>query len=708
MILENVYKLSNRLKTYKMLLSLSFIVFVTITIWQSYYAVNVHTNYQDELMTKVIDRVDSEYQKLIEIRKLKINKFQLKNKTELTKLFNEGESATKENYMKMLNKFKAEFPELRLFSIINKKEEGIFKKITGDFLPDCKDEIHDVVSNNKQENLFLHRSSKSMHYDLMVPLKDNSENHLFVAFNVKEIQDLLVNNILPHQELFLLRNDNTGLVELSSVSKVNDNINKVIMKKDAVKSFHNTHKIKNTRWNIAVKLSDKYKKEIILESVMRGSMLIVIFFILLCMIYVVVSKTYVKLSIAKDIIKSNNITDPLTGFYNKYEFSSQAFELKNKQEKTDILTLKLVGTESLNQEKDSEYLDYYLKTISNYLIEEFSENLIYGRIKDVLCICLSNYSNEKIENVKNEINKILLSKKCLENIEIKYISIQLCENFNSSVEVINVIKDLKHSSYKNEITMLTCESEEIKHVFEEQKMLKLLRKSIKEESIVLYKQKIQSVKDVNMKHFEVLVRLLDENKKIVLPYKFIPIAEQTGDIVNLDKLIIKKSIESLNKEDKKVSCSINLSGKTLTDKNLKTFITSVMNNNNISPERVTFEVTETYAVEHIEVAKEFIEWARDLGFLFALDDFGQGVSSFSYLQTLPINKLKIDGSFIKDIETNETNRLFVETMIKLSHQMGMTCVAEFVENKEIIKILEELDVDYLQGYCIEKPNEWKN
>jgi EAL domain-containing protein (putative c-di-GMP-specific phosphodiesterase class I) len=167
-------------------------------------------------------------------------------------------------------------------------------------------------------------------------------------------------------------------------------------------------------------------------------------------------------------------------------------------------------------------------------------------------------------------------------------------------------------------------------------------------------------------------------------------------------------MEKLLQEKESVSCSINLSGKTLTESTLKEYILSLLENNKINPERITFEVTETYAVQHIEIAQDFIEWAINLGFQFALDDFGQGVSSFSYLQLLPINKLKIDGSFIKNIETNEKNRMFVETMTKLSHQMDMTCVAEFVENDEIIKILKDLNVDFLQGYGIHKPEEWKD
>ena len=162
MMLNNVYKLTNRLKTYKILLFLSFLVFVSITAWQGYYADKVHNTYQSELMLNVANRVDSEYQSLINNQKIKINNFQLKYKKELSELISTGVETKEEDYMVLLKEFKSNFKELNLFSVINEKQEGVFKHITGDFLPDCKEEVNDVLTKNKQEHLFLHRSKKSM------------------------------------------------------------------------------------------------------------------------------------------------------------------------------------------------------------------------------------------------------------------------------------------------------------------------------------------------------------------------------------------------------------------------------------------------------------------------------------------------------------------------------------------------------------------
>jgi EAL domain-containing protein (putative c-di-GMP-specific phosphodiesterase class I) len=705
MKLENVYKLNKRIKNYKVILFLSLFAFITITIWQGNHALNVHENYQEKLMNNVVDKIDREYQSLILEQNNKINEYQSNNKEKLLKIYKKGIAATKEEYLEILKDMRSEIYGLRLFSIVNEKEEGLFKSITGDFLDDCKDEIHDVVKNKKQENLFLHRSSKGVHYDLLLPLIDNKKDLLFVSFKADRIKDLLNKYSLPDQELFLLRNDKIGKIELTNTQEIEETLKSVKMTEKSMNSFNIIKEIKNTRWNIAIRLSEEHKKEILMESIKRSSMLIVIFFGFLIFIYAMILKTSSKLKIAQNIIKHNNKIDPLTGFYNKQEFGKICYNsLKNNPDKKSfILSLKLIATESMDSKKDTEYMDYYLKTISETID---SEDKTYGRIDDILCIFVNSLEEDKIMRLMIDKQKELENMNYLRNVEIKLASLRLCDQFESPVEIINVMKNLNYKKYEEKIILLNSKSEEIKSVFEEQKVIKLLKKSIKNEDIILYKQKIQSVKEDEKEHFEVLVRL-KENGKIVMPFKFIPIAEKSGDIIALDKLIIKKSIEGLKEEPTSVSCSINLSGKTLTDKDLKSFISALIKENQIKPSRITFEVTETYAVEHIEIAQSFISWARDLGFLFALDDFGQGVSSFSYLQTLPINKLKIDGSFIKDIQHNEKNRLFVETMIKLSHQLGMTCVAEFVENDEIVEILKELNIDYLQGYGIEKPNEWK-
>lgn len=348
-----------------------------------------------------------------------------------------------------------------------------------------------------------------------------------------------------------------------------------------------------------------------------------------------------------------------------------------------------------------------MKDIATLLDKNLERKYTLGRVGNILSIYAEGVTKERVEYITKKVNEDL--KECNHskylNIKIKVVGVELINNIHSAIEIIHIIKELQYEKYEYQITFLNNNSPEIQEIFEEERIMSLLRDSIINENVILYKQKIKNVND-DVEHFEVLVRLKDGDK-IISPFKFIPLAEQRGDIVDLDKLIVKMSFNKLKNEKEGVRCSINLSGKTLTEKGLNDYIEGLIKETGIDPTRVTFEVTETYAVQNIEVATNFIEWATDLGFQFALDDFGQGVSSFSYLQRLPINKLKIDGSFIKDIETNKQNKMFVKTMIELTHQMDMLCVAEFVENEDNVEILKQMNIDFVQGYGIEKPHEWK-
>ena len=706
---RNINSLKVTLGNYKKFLFFALSIFIGMTVWQTYLSMKSHNEYQHDLMSNVIDRVDREYQFLISQQKSLINEYQLKNEKKLRALYEAGLDAEKDDYMAILKDLREESSEIRLFSVINQNAIGVFKNITGDFLPDCKHEIKSVYKDSNQEKLFLHRSSKSMHYDLLIPFLDYKDTYFFVAFNVNKVQKILNDYSLPHQELFLLRNDKKGSVELSTTNKIEDNVKPAVMNEDKMKKFSYIKPMKNTRWNIAIKLSEKYNQEILKQNIKKSVLLILFFLIVLLVLYKLLSSTSKKLSKANELISKNGKIDPLTGFLNKFSYSSEVFEsIKNpKNNNNTIINFKLIGFEEEELNRRNEYSDYYLKYIAIYLDKILERKYTLGRVGNVLSAYAEGITKERVENITRQVEKALSECNHSKHLHIKLqvVGVQLKQKFNSAIEILNTIKELEYKTYKNQITLLDDDSEEIKEIFEDQRMLNLLRDSIINENLLLYKQKIKSVNE-DIEHFEVLVRLKDGDN-IVPPFKFIPLAEQRGDIVDLDKLIVKLSFNKLKNEKENVRCSINLSGKTLTEENLNNYIEDLLEETGIDPHRITFEVTETYAVQHIEVATNFIEWAREMGFQFALDDFGQGVSSFSYLQRLPINKLKIDGSFIKDIETNNQNKMFVKTMIDLTHQMDMHCVAEFVENDEIIEILKEMNIDYLQGYGIQKPHEWK-
>ena len=231
-----------------------------------------------------------------------------------------------------------------------------------------------------------------------------------------------------------------------------------------------------------------------------------------------------------------------------------------------------------------------------------------------------------------------------------------------------------------------------------------IEKALHEKRLILYFQPIMNIQNRHISHHEVLLRLVNENGEIVPPGNFIPEAEQTGLINTIDFYVIKQAILYLSKSpDLQSKIAINLSGKTINDENLVSYIKELLYSFHVSAERIIFEVTETAAVADIVVASNIMEQINAIGCNFALDDFGIGFSSFYYLKKLPVEYIKIDGSFIRNIVNNPDDQLFVQAISKVISGLGKKTVAEFVEDDAALQLLNKFGVDYAQGYHIGKP-----
>jgi len=152
-----------------------------------------------------------------------------------------------------------------------------------------------------------------------------------------------------------------------------------------------------------------------------------------------------------------------------------------------------------------------------------------------------------------------------------------------------------------------------------------------------------------------------------------------------------------------LSCSINLSGQSFCEPGFIEFVTDQINKSGISAERIHFEITETAAISNLSQSIKFIETLKKIGCCFSLDDFGSGMSSFTYLKNLPVDYLKIDGYFVKNMLTNTVDYAMVKSINEIGHVMGLRTIAEFVENDQIFQELASLGIDYGQGYGIAKP-----
>ncbi len=238
-----------------------------------------------------------------------------------------------------------------------------------------------------------------------------------------------------------------------------------------------------------------------------------------------------------------------------------------------------------------------------------------------------------------------------------------------------------------------------------------INEALEQDRFCLYYQPITPVAGDVMEHthFEALVRMEDKSGQLVAPSKFIPPAELYGLIDDIDRWVVRRVITELtsNKLSKhqNLRISINLSGATIGDEHFKDYLLELIDVSKINPHQLQFEITETAAVKQFDQALDLIHALKDKGCYFSLDDFGSGLSSFGSLRELPVDFLKIDGSFVRNIQANDIDRSMVGTINHLAHIMGIATIAENVENQAQLNILEKLGVDYAQGFFIAPPQE---
>jgi EAL domain-containing protein (putative c-di-GMP-specific phosphodiesterase class I) len=183
-------------------------------------------------------------------------------------------------------------------------------------------------------------------------------------------------------------------------------------------------------------------------------------------------------------------------------------------------------------------------------------------------------------------------------------------------------------------------------------------------------------------------------------------AERFNLIQHIDLWVVNESsrvLEKLREQGRSASFSVNLSGTTLNSTEILSEIEKNLKASNLPPSSLVFEITETSAIEKMDVARNFIESMRKQGWRFALDDFGTGFSSFSQLKHLPVDIVKIDGQFVKDMTTDPIDRAIVVAINEIAHSLGMETVAEYVETAETLQLLSECGVDSAQGYYVCEP-----
>ena len=263
---------------------------------------------------------------------------------------------------------------------------------------------------------------------------------------------------------------------------------------------------------------------------------------------------------------------------------------------------------------------------------------------------------------------------------------------------------------RNRVQRYRPQDSEVSLRYDEMEWVHRLHRALEEQRLCLYAQTIQPLaENSDGEHYEVLLRLRDEQGDLVPPIAFLPAAERYNLMPQIDRWVVTAALRALEArhlgpdKPRLGLCTINLSGASINDEQFLDFLRDTLRNSPVPTTSLCFEITETSAIASLASAARVVSELRALGCHFALDDFGTGMSSFAYLKHLPVDYLKIDGSFVKDMVRDPVDRAMVEMIQRISAMMGKHTIAEYVEDLDTLNMLRACGVHYAQGYGIARP-----
>ena len=414
--------------------------------------------------------------------------------------------------------------------------------------------------------------------------------------------------------------------------------------------------------------------------------------------------------------------DALTGLINRREFELRLKQtIRNAQTENlshSICFLDLDKFKIINDTSGHAAGDEFLKQISTTIQSSLRKTDVLARLGgDEFAIILDSCAIYQATNICNQILKTIKETRFSwgKNSFESGASIGIVPITQLTASAAEVMSSVDAACYeakdkgRNRIQVFEPDKAEyIKHQVETSWIQKI-KTAISENNFELYFQEIRNINPEysTPKTIELLIRLNDGDQ-LIYPDSFIPTAERYHLMPLIDEWVINNAFEFIKRYTKKhnsdIRVAINLSGQSLSEDSVLNLIThNLRKNKQLKKELICFEITETAAIANMSKAVEFIANVKQMGCRFSLDDFGSGLSSFSYLKNMPIDNIKIDGIFIREINTEPTNKVFVESIHNISKVMGIKTTAEYVENEEILACIKSIGIDYAQGYHIAKP-----
>ncbi|MFM2481323.1 EAL domain-containing protein [Celerinatantimonas sp. YJH-8] len=412
--------------------------------------------------------------------------------------------------------------------------------------------------------------------------------------------------------------------------------------------------------------------------------------------------------------------DFLTGMYNRSYFEQQLeifLESAQNGKKHALMFLDLDQFKVINDTQGHLAGDQVLKHTALLLINTLPQNAVLARLGgDEFGILLPEITLEDARRIGQLLvrniaafnfhweNKIF---NLAGSIGLNMVDSNSGGKYRVMAEVDSACYAAKEQG-RNRLHVFELDDEQLIERQDKMRWVEPIQQAIREERFVLYAQPIVAVThDEPGLHYEVLARMQDKQGILIAPGIFLQVAEHYNLADRVDMVIINKIFDWLEAHPAHVAqlslCSINLSGLSLSNHEFVNWLLSRLQRLSIPLHKLCFETTETVAISHIQVATQFFSEIKSMGCKIALDDFGSGLSSFGYLKTLPIDFLKIDGLFIRELPENAMDLAMVKSINEVAHVLGKQTIAEFVENEAAMQCLTEIGVDFAQGYYIDKP-----
>lgn len=412
--------------------------------------------------------------------------------------------------------------------------------------------------------------------------------------------------------------------------------------------------------------------------------------------------------------------DPLTGLINRREFELRLKRILNSQKEAPshhaFCYLDLDQFKVVNDTCGHTAGDELLKQIAAILHSKVSVRDTLARLGgDEFGILMEHCSLEQAEPLANALREAIADYQFSweDNTFRIAVSIGLIPINHSYHNLNDLLIKGDEACYaakdggRNRVYIYKEDDEELAQRSGQMQWVTRLNRALDKDSFRLFRQTIDGLSEQSGEHFEVLIRIEEEPGEFIPPGAFLPAAERYGLMPKIDRLVIRKTFQWFTDHPEALSnlslCSINLSGETVSAEWILDFISEQLEKHGLPANKFCFEITETAAISNLVQATAFIAALHEKGCQFALDDFGSGLSSFAYLKNLPVDYLKIDGAFVRDIGNDPIDLAMVKSINDIGQLMGKKTIAEFVEDEIILNKLKTIGVDFAQGYFIERP-----